>query len=53
MNAEVFTTEIVGSILVVDDDPRVRELMCSFLAQHGYRTEGAADAAGMDRILQA
>lgn len=41
----------VASILVVDDDPRMRELICGFLDRHGYRVEEASDAASMDRVM--
>lgn len=40
-------------ILVVDDDPGIREVLTDYLAQHGYETEGAASAAEMDRALAA
>jgi two-component system, OmpR family, response regulator len=38
-------------ILVVDDDPGIRDLLCGYLAQHGYRTAGVGSAAEMDRAL--
>lgn len=38
-------------ILVVDDDPGIREVLCDYLAQHGYDAVGAASAAEMDRAL--
>lgn len=38
-------------ILVVDDDPGIREVLCDYLAQHGYRARGAASAGEMDRAL--
>jgi two-component system OmpR family response regulator len=34
-------------ILVVDDDPELCSLMTGFLSEHGYRTEGAENAAQM------
>src|SRR3989344_529281 len=40
-------------ILVVDDDPGIREVLCECLSQHGYETAGAASAAEMDRALAA
>ena len=40
-------------ILVVDDDPGIREVLTDYLAQHGYVTEGAASAAEMDRAIAA
>lgn len=38
-------------ILVVDDDPGIREVLCDYLVQHGYQARGAASAAEMDRAL--
>ncbi len=38
-------------ILVVDDDPGIRDVLCDYLGQHGYRTRAAANAAEMDRAL--
>ena len=38
-------------ILVVDDDPGIREVLCDYLGQHGYQARGAASAAEMDRAL--
>jgi two-component system OmpR family response regulator len=49
--ATSITSENTASILVVDDDPRVRDLIRSFLAQHGYRVAEAGDAAAMDAVL--
>jgi two-component system OmpR family response regulator len=40
-------------ILVVDDDPGIREVLCDYLGQHGYRATSAASAAEMDRALAA
>ena len=38
-------------ILVVDDDPGIREVLCDYPGQHGYQARGAASAAEMDRAL--
>ncbi len=38
-------------IIVVDDDPGIRELVCDFLGRHGFDVEAAADAAGLARAL--
>ena len=38
-------------ILVVDDDPGIREVLCDYLILHGYEAVGAASAAEMDRAL--
>ena len=40
-------------ILVVDDDPGIREVLCDYLGQHGYRAFGVGSAAEMDRALAA
>jgi len=47
------TLDITARILVVDDDPGIREVLCDYLGQHGYDATGAASAAEMDRALQA
>ncbi|WGM46967.1 Transcriptional regulatory protein OmpR [Brevundimonas sp. NIBR10] len=38
-------------ILVVDDDPGIREVLSDYLTQHGYDVATAASAAEMDRSL--
>ncbi|MDY6923824.1 MAG: response regulator [Pseudomonadota bacterium] len=40
-------------ILVVDDDPGIREVLADYLNQHGYAAEGVATAAEMDRAMAA
>ena len=45
--------EAAPRILVVDDDPGIREVLTEYLGQHGYATEGAATAAEMDRAIAA
>lgn len=40
-------------ILVVDDDPGIREVLCDYLGQHGYRADGAASASEMDHAMSA
>lgn len=40
-------------ILVVDDDPGIREVLCDYLGRHGYETQAAASAVEMDRALAA
>ena len=40
-------------ILLVDDDPGIRQLVGAFLAQHGFRIAEAGDGAAMDRALAA
>ncbi|MES2860612.1 MAG: response regulator [Pseudomonadota bacterium] len=44
-------SETPARILVVDDDPGIREVLCDYLGQHGYEASGAASAAEMDRAL--
>lgn len=38
-------------MLVVDDDPELRELTQAYLAQQGYQVATAADGQEMDRVL--
>ena len=40
-------------ILLVDDDPEIRQLIGDFLVQHGFRVAGASDGAEMDRRIAA
>jgi two-component system OmpR family response regulator len=44
-------TETVTSILVVDDEPGIRELLSGFLGQHGYKVSTAKDGAAMGQAL--
>lgn len=46
-------TEARPRLLVVDDDPGIREVLCDYLDRHGYAAEAAGSAAEMDRALQA
>ncbi len=46
------TIETLPRILVVDDDPGIREVLCDYLGRHGYETDGAASAVEMDRALK-
>jgi two-component system OmpR family response regulator len=39
-------------IMIVDDDPGIRELLARFLSGHDYQVETAADGAAMDARLQ-
>lgn len=36
-----------ASLLVVDDDPGIRDLLTDYLRRHGFRVENAADGEGM------
>jgi two-component system OmpR family response regulator len=38
-------------ILVVDDDPGIRDVVCEFLARHGYSVDAAADGREMERAM--
>lgn len=38
-------------IVVVDDDPGIRELVSDFLGRHGYEVEEAADGAALSQAL--
>jgi two-component system OmpR family response regulator len=39
-------------IMIVDDDPEIRDLLAHFLARHDYQVVTAADGAAMDALLQ-
>nr|WP_206664794.1 response regulator [Dankookia rubra] len=38
-------------ILVVDDDPEIRDLVCEFLGRHGFLVDAAEDGPAMERAL--
>jgi len=38
-------------ILVVDDDPELRDLLGQYLSEQGYQVNGAENATGMDRFM--
>lgn len=40
-------------ILLIDDDPDIRQLIGDFLVQHGFRVALAADGVGMDQAIAA
>ena len=50
---ETMSTDLSARILVVDDDPGIREVLCDYLGQHGYQAFGVGSAAEMDRALAA
>jgi two-component system OmpR family response regulator len=53
MDAELSRNPSAGArILMVDDDPGIRDVVSEFLARHGYVVETAADAAGMEQALE-
>jgi two-component system, OmpR family, response regulator len=39
-------------ILMVDDDPGIRDVVSDFLGRHGYAVETAADAREMEQVLE-
>src|SRR5258708_15336394 len=43
--------ETVERILVVDDDPGIRDVVSEFLQRHGYHVDTAADGKEMERAL--
>ena len=45
------TTATVEHLLVVDDDPRLRELLARYLGEQGFRVSTVADGAAMDALL--
>ena len=50
--AETMTADRPGEhILVVDDDPGIRDVVSDFLTRHGYEVETAADGKSMERAL--
>ncbi|WBH16151.1 response regulator [Sphingomonas radiodurans] len=51
MIANADTLDIETRLLIVDDDPGIRELTAGFLATHGYLVDTAADGAEMRRAL--
>lgn len=53
METPAQTSAPAARILVVDDDPGVREVLAEFLKGHGYAVETAEDGRGMDAALAA
>jgi two-component system OmpR family response regulator len=51
MDTQRYAPTCAGSVLVVDDDPRIRDLLGDFLKSHGFHARTAGDAAAMDRVL--
>jgi two-component system OmpR family response regulator len=53
MNVATHTPEASAghNVLMVDDDPGIRDVVSEFLGRHGYHVETAADGAEMDRAL--
>jgi two-component system OmpR family response regulator len=52
MDDTLVETEARGArILMVDDDPGIRDVVSEFLSRHGYEVETAADSQAMEKIL--
>ncbi|MHA6722431.1 response regulator [Sphingomonas sp. RS2018] len=45
--------DLTTRLLIVDDDPGIRELTAQFLGQHGYLVDTAADGAAMRAAMAA
>src|SRR4029079_17586418 len=43
--------DVAERILVVDDDPGIRDVVSDFLERHGYAVETAADGKEMERAM--
>ncbi len=43
--------EPVARVLVVDDDPGIRDVLAEFLGRHGYAVEAVADTQAMDAAI--
>ncbi|MDR5867576.1 response regulator [Halomonas koreensis] len=41
-----------ATLIVVDDDPEIRELLADYLGRHGYRALEAEDAVALDALLE-
>lgn len=44
--------QTTARILMVDDDPGIRDVVSDFLAKHGYQVETAGDAREMEQALE-
>ena len=51
METALATMNLTSRILVVDDDPELRELIAGFLGEHGFNVRSAGDAAAMQREI--
>jgi two-component system OmpR family response regulator len=52
MEPEVEMNAASARILMVDDDPGIRDVVSDFLGRHGYQVETAADGREMDEALE-
>ena len=48
---EATTQDLAPRVLVVDDDPMVREMVCDYLAKHDVRVTAASDGRAMQSAL--
>ncbi|MBA2780154.1 response regulator [Billgrantia kenyensis] len=44
-------TTTPATLIVVDDDPEIRELLVDYLGRHGYRALAAEDAGALHRLM--
>src|SRR5437763_4892382 len=51
MEIEADMSAVNARILMVDDDPGIRDVVSDFLGKHGYEVETAADGREMDEAL--
>src|SRR3954463_1278416 len=51
MDADMENEGRGARILMVDDDPGIRDVVSDFLTRHGYEVETAADAPSMEKAL--
>jgi two-component system OmpR family response regulator len=52
METQAEMTAANARILMVDDDPGIRDVVSDFLGRHGYQVETAADGREMDDALE-
>ena len=45
-------TETAGHIIVVDDDPSLRQMLTRFLEEHSVPVKGASNRAELNRYLE-
>jgi two-component system OmpR family response regulator len=51
--SEAHAEPSAGRVVIVDDDPGIRDVVGEFLTRHGFDVAEAADAAGLQRALAA
>src|SRR3954462_9793070 len=52
MELSIDMTTSGARILMVDDDPGIRDVVSDFLGRHGYKVSTAADAREMEQALE-